>query len=253
MLLGDDDALHPDHLRLTVEAIEHRPAVGVVHTGYAIVDELDNDLPSQPRPSIERNAVVLESGAEFLERTMGAGTQVCFSSALFRRQALVSGGGLRPEDGVVDDFPLLMRMATSWDFAYVNAPLAVLRAHDEASSSTLGSFTPRGYRTTRAVPEILYQHRMRFLAEADLPRADGERLTRLAGRGHRRDVLSHLSMRARTGDGSGAVFGALRQEIRRDQRLLIDPRTWRFIVGQLGGRRIRDNVQRASSAARPQR
>ena len=45
---------------------------------------------------------------------------VCFSSATFRRAALVSGGGLRPEDGAVDDFPLLMRIATEWDFAYLN-------------------------------------------------------------------------------------------------------------------------------------
>jgi glycosyltransferase involved in cell wall biosynthesis len=252
MVLGDDDELHPDHLQLTVEAIRDRPKVGVVHTGYSIVDGQDNELPSQTRRSTAPNAVVMESGGEFLERTMSAGTQVCFSSALFRRSAFLSGGGLRAEDGVVDDFPLFMRMATNWDFAYVNAPLAVLRAHDEASSSTLGSFTPRGYRTTRAVPEILHEHRVRFLGESGLPDVEVRRLARLAERGYRRDILAHLSMRATTGDSSRAVFAALRTEIRRDQRLLTDPRTWRFVAGQLGGRRIRDTVVRMSTAAQPQ-
>ena len=57
---------------------------------------------------------------------MRSGWTVCFPSATFRRQALIGAGGLRPEDGVIDDIPLLMRVATAWDFAYLDRPLAVV-------------------------------------------------------------------------------------------------------------------------------
>ena len=69
---------------------------------------------------------------------------VCFPGAAFRRAALIGGGGLRPEDGVNDDIPLLMRIATEWDFAYIDRPLTTVTSHAGASSSPNGSFTPRG-------------------------------------------------------------------------------------------------------------
>jgi glycosyltransferase involved in cell wall biosynthesis len=253
VLLGDDDQLHPDHLLLTVDALRRRPAVGVIHTGYSIVDELDNTLSLHALPKVRKNSVAIESGAEFLERSMKAGTDTCFSSAVFRKAALVGAGGLHKEDGVIDDFPLFMRIATRWDFAYLNTPLAVMRAHVGASSSSLGSFTPRGFRTTRAVPDSLYERRLRFLAQADLPETEGRRLARMAKRTYRRDVLSHLSMRATTGDGWVVTFGALHSEIQRDRRLALDPMTWRFVVGQLGGRRIRDELRRALKSAQRHR
>jgi glycosyltransferase involved in cell wall biosynthesis len=249
VLLGDDDQLHPDHLLLTVDALRCRPAVGVIHTGYSIVNEFDETLALHARPKVHKNSVAIESGAEFLERSMKAGTDTCFSSAVFRKAALVGAGGLRKEDGVIDDFPLFMRIATRWDFAYLNAPLAVMRAHADASSSSLGWFTPRGFRTMRAVPDSLYECRLRFIAQADLPGTEGRRLARMAKRTYRRDVLSHLSMRATTGDGSVVTFGSLQSEIRRDRRLALDPLTWRFIVGQLGGRRIRDALRGALKSA----
>jgi hypothetical protein len=39
------------------------------------------------------------------------------------------------------------------------------------------------------------------------------------------------------------MFRALKSEVESDRRLAIDPLTWRFIAGQLGGRRIRDNLR----------
>src|SRR4029453_15047217 len=100
---------------------------------------------------------------------------------------------------------LFMRIATRWDFAYLSAPLAVMRAHSGASSSALGWFTPRGFRATRALPDSLYERRLRFLAQADLPETEGRRLARMARRTYLRDVLSHLSMRPVKGDRSGKI------------------------------------------------
>jgi glycosyltransferase involved in cell wall biosynthesis len=157
VLLGDDDQLHPEHLSLTVDALRRRPAVGVIHTGYSITDEFDNILSLYIRPKVQKDSITIETGAQFLERSMKAGTDTCFSSAVFRKAALVGAGGLHTEDGAIDDFPLFMRIATRWDFAYRNTPLATMRAHNGASSSSLGWFTPRGFRTTRAVPDSLYE------------------------------------------------------------------------------------------------
>ena len=74
------------------------------------------------------------------------------------------------------------------------------------------------------------------------------RLARIAEKMYRRDVLACLSMRANTGDGQRAIFKALAREIRRDRGLWLDPRTGRFVMGQLGGRRVRDGVRRLRSA-----
>jgi len=247
VLLGDDDELHVDHLSLTVDALKRRPTVGVAHTGYVIVDMSGKTLASYSTSKRHRrmkNPIQFETGAQFIERSMKSGPSVCFSSANFRRAALVGGGGLREEDGAIDDLPLLLRIATSWDYAYLDRPLAIMRAHAEASSSSLGSFRPGGFRSSRALPDVLYEKRRRFLAEADLPEAEAKRLARIAEKRHRHDVLAHLSMRATTGHGQKELFGALASEIRCDRRLVLDPLTWRFVLGQVGGRRIRDGVRR---------
>jgi glycosyltransferase involved in cell wall biosynthesis len=243
VLLADDDELCPNHLSLTVDTLKRSPTLGVAQTGCAIVDVLGNTLVPHARLLKTRRPIVLESGAEFLERCMTSEWTVCFSSATFRRTALVGAGGLWSEDGVVDDLPLLMRMATEWDFAYVNRPLAVKRAHSEAASSSIGSFTRDGWRPSRSLPDILYEYRRTFLTEAGLPQVETRRLGRKAR-------AKHLSMRAGIGERARVLFPELGQEIRRDPRLLLEPLTWRFIVGQLGGRRVRDGVRAALESAR---
>lgn len=247
--LGDDDELHPEHLSLTVEVLRRRPTVGIVHTGYEIVDLHDHPLESAVRLPGAWSSPVIEPGKKFIERSMREGPTVCLSSAVFRRAALLGAGGWRSEDGVIDDLPLLMRVANDWDFAYIDRPLAVMRAHSEADSSALGSFTPDGFRSSRSLPDVVHEHRRNFVAQADLPEREARRLVRIAERTHRRDVVGHLSTRANTGDGSLVMFRALGRELRREPRLWLDPVTWRFIAGQLGGRWLRERLRRARSAA----
>lgn len=253
VLLGDDDQLHPEHLSHTVQVLKRWPTVGVAHTGCVIVDIHANTLVSHHRLVDTQRPIAIESGVQFLERSMKSGWTVCFASATFRREALLGGAGLRPEDGTIDDFPLLMRIATEWDFAYLNLPLAIITAHVDASSASLGSFTANGFRGSRSVPDMLYERRRRFLAEADVTEVEARRLTRIAEKAYRRDVLACLSMRANTGDGQRAIFKALGREIRRDRGLGLDPWTGRFVMGQLAGRRVRDGVRRLQSATAQRR
>jgi glycosyltransferase involved in cell wall biosynthesis len=248
LLLGDDDELHPDHLSLTAEALQRWPTAGLAHAGCLVVDSGGATL-DRHRFIKSKRPIVFESGSKLLERSMKSGWTACFSSALFRRAALIEGGGLRLEDGEIDDLPLLMRIATAWDSIYVNRPLATMRSHAEASSSSLGSFTPGGFRSSSALADMLYERRRRFLDDAHLPGAEIERLTRIAKRTRRSDRILHLSTRASTGDGPVTLLMALGAEVRRDHRLALDPITWRFVVGQLGGRRIRDAIQSAPGAS----
>jgi hypothetical protein len=137
-----------------------------------------------------------------------------------------------------------MRIAIEWDFAYLNRALTLSRGHAAAASSVIGSFTPDGFRWPRSLPDMLHERRLRFLAEADLPEVETRRLARIAEKTYRRDRVRYLSMRANTGDHSPVVFRALGKEMRRDPHLGLDPITWRFIIGQLGARRLRDAVRR---------
>ena len=246
VLVADDDELLPDHLALSVEALERWPSAGVAHTGYLMIDGDGNTLAQHVSPFRTAELLVFESGRDFLERSMRkSGPTMAFSSAVFRKAAFLDGDRLRLRDGVSDDFPLFLRIATRWDFAYVNRALALVRAHEETSSSELGSFTEGGFRSSRSAADVLYENRSTFLAEADLSEIEARRLAHIAERTHRRDRVRHLSMRATTGDKSVAVFRALGRVVRRDRRLALDPITWRFVVGQLGGRRLRDGVRRA--------
>ena len=94
---------------------------------------------------------------------------MAYSSAIFRKAAFLASDGLREEDGVTDDFAQLMRVAKQWDFAYVNRPLAKVRAHTEASSSELGWFMPGGFRSQRSMADIFYANRRKAIAEVGGP------------------------------------------------------------------------------------
>ena len=251
VLVADDDELLPDHLALSVEALERWPSAGVAHTGYLMIDGDGNTLAQHVSPFRTAELLVFESGRDFLERSMRkSGPTMAFSSAVFRKAAFLDGDRLRLRDGVSDDFPLFLRIATRWDFAYVNRALALVRAHEETSSSELGSFTEGGFRSSRSAADVLYENRSTFLAEAELPPDDARRFAGLARQRHRRDVLAHLSMRSDAGDRARTLFPALWGEVRRDRRLATEPLTWRFVAGQLGGRRLRDVVRRTSRSAR---
>jgi hypothetical protein len=244
LLLSDDDWLHSEHLASTVGAMKRWPSVGIAHSGYTIVDAQGHELvPHAGRRRVDQ-PTIFERGDQFIERTLKTGWTVCLASALFRKAALVRGGGMQVDDGDVDDLFLMMRIALDWDVAYVDRPLAFLRAHDDASSSSYGWFTPNGLRTSRELPEILFDNRRRFLNCAGLPQPESRRLERIVERRHRLDVLSHLSMRSNTGDGRRAVLAALATEARRDYRLLVEPATGRFVVGQFLGRTLRREMRR---------
>jgi glycosyltransferase involved in cell wall biosynthesis len=249
VILCDDDALEPGHLAATSAGLKRWPAAGVAHTGCVSVDVNGAIRRPHVRFVETASAVVVESGEQFRKRSMREGWTVCFSSAMFRRPALLEADRLREEDGIVDDFPLMLRISTRWDFVYVNEPLVRFRVHGGAASSPMGQITTSGYRSAPTFPELMYEHRLRYLDEAGLSDGETRRLRGLAETTYRRERVRHLSMRANTGDGLLPPLRSLGLELRHDPRLALEPLTWRFVAGQLGGRSIRSAVRRRARAS----
>src|SRR4051812_39575667 len=106
----------------------------------------------------------VETGDEYLERSMRAPWTICWPSALFRRNALVRAGGHRSDDHPMADVPLLMRIALDWDIACLSETLAATRIHAESATLALGSYSQGAY-VLPDQPRILDAHRQRFLDE----------------------------------------------------------------------------------------
>ncbi len=72
VLLPDDDLLYPDHLRCTVEVLERYPGVGVAHTAFDVIDESSRVREHARTLVTVEGSVSVESGDEYLERSMRA-------------------------------------------------------------------------------------------------------------------------------------------------------------------------------------
>ena len=90
--------------------------------------------------------VTIETGAQYLERSMQSTWLVHWGSALFRTNAIVEAGGLRAEDYPLADFPLLIGgVPCKWNVACLSESLAAFRVHADVASARVGSFTGAGY------------------------------------------------------------------------------------------------------------
>jgi glycosyltransferase involved in cell wall biosynthesis len=253
VLLGDDDELRPSHLEETVSALRRWPSAGLAHTGCVVIDQSGHVLNPHVRFLKTKARVHFEPARIARERCMKTGWGACFCSIMFRTDAITQAGGLREADGVIDDLPLLLRIAEDWDFVYVNEPLANVRAHVGASSSVLGEFGPSGFRSAPDLAEMIHSRKLAFLAEAALPDSEQRRLHNLADTSRRRERLAHFSMEADAGATARQSLRSLVAAVRRDPRMALDPIAWRFVVGQLGARRVRAFLRSASRRSRDDR
>ena len=236
MILPDDDALYPDYLRSTVAVLDSYPSVGVVHTGFDVVDHRSAVLQSG---LVLAGSAGFESRERYLERSMSSPIgAVCWSSALFRTHAMVEAGGQRAIDEPYADFPLLMRIALGWDFFSLSAPLVRLRVHDESETAALGVFIGGDYYISEQ-PTILFDHRMRFLEAAHLEPERDRRYRALAKGAYLEGSVETIAARARLGARWTSTAVDLARVMRRHPRTLMVASTWRLIGAQLGGRRAR--------------
>jgi glycosyl transferase family 2 len=244
VLLPDDDILYPDHLRSTIDVLEQHPGVGVVHTGFDLIDESSRVLEHARVLVGADRLLAFETGDQFMARSMRSPWTVCWPTAIFRTRAVEIAGGLDPEEEPLADFPLLMRIACDWSLASISRPLAALRFHAAAATAALGTYTGAGYDLQEEQPRILHNHRLRFLERAPLPRDRAARYRALADETFRRETVAGLAARAGVNAPWRSVAKELVGLIVADRRILLLPPTWRLIAAQLGGRRLKRALAR---------
>src|ERR1044072_3039777 len=177
MLLPDDDRLYPDYLGAVVDVLERNPRVGLVHTAFDEID-IESRVHKHGASYVKTSQpVMVEPGDAFLERSMTS-TAVLLSSTTYRTQAIRQAGGMTTREEPFADVPLFMRLAQSWDLAYVDRPPVGFRVHDQTETIRLA---PRGQSEVEernrelTYARIMLDRRMGFLDGAGLARGQTRR------------------------------------------------------------------------------
>jgi hypothetical protein len=242
MLLPDDDVLYPDYLARVVAALERYPSAGIAHTAYDEIDAESNIMRPDVRIVDTDQGVLLESGDQFIARTM-MGISMIFSSATYRTRAIVAAGGMRQQDEPFAEVPMQLRIALNWDVVFVAQPLVGFRIHDE--TITKGLVTVEGEQLNAekqlaTFTQIFYDRRTGFLADAGLPEARTRRYRSLA-------TLRHLANRGGLGAPWMETTRGLLRLVRERPRILLHPIAWRLIGAQLGGRQLQHATRKLAA------
>jgi hypothetical protein len=138
-VLLDDDTMSPTNLEVKLTLLEEHPTAGVAHSAFNYIDHAGRITAAHVDWTGQSNPATFETGREFIERTMALGTRICASSALLRRAAVAE---LRhhEEDGPATDLALSLRIASSWDYTFVDEPLTAVRFHNESASGASGLY-----------------------------------------------------------------------------------------------------------------
>ena len=234
VILPDDDLLRPDYLASVVPVLERYDRVGVIHTGFDLIDG-NGDVVERGKMLLEtREPLTIETGDQFLDRSMRQAWTLCWSSALFRRDAVVAAGGLPIEAEPLGDIPLYMKLALDWDFACIARSLVAFRIHAETASEVFASESP--------LSSSIFEIRMRFLETAALPASHVARYRAIAAASLRSDTIETMTRLAnRAGSGAGWWFTirTLAEIVRNYPRTLLLPVTWKLLAAHFGGRYAR--------------
>ena len=138
-LLPDDDILYPGYLEAVIGVLEKYPNVGVVHTAFDLIDEEPRVLIPNIAPLRHYQALKIESGDAYLRRSLTMLWPICFSSAIYRTVALREAGGMRDDEQPFADLPLWMRIARTWDYAFLKRSLVGFRDHPETATRQIRS------------------------------------------------------------------------------------------------------------------
>lgn len=135
-LFHDDDLYDPRILDEEAGFLDRNPSVGLVGTGYWIIDERREVLGASPEGLPE--GVI--RGRDFIRHVLErAGSFVTCSSVMYRREALGVAGfdaGLDPRGG---DYVTWLRIAERWDVGYIGRRLMYYRRHRDQGSGVQGA------------------------------------------------------------------------------------------------------------------
>ncbi len=170
VLLPDDDLMYPRYLESAVDFMERFGTAGLVHTAFDVLDA-QGKVVTRKRPLKPRSPEMLEARGHALERLMVSTWPLCFSSTMYRTEAITRAGGLEVGVGSFDDTLLWMRIARDWDFGYVDKPLIGFRVHEESLTTALAAdegVTRSGRDLQLLHARARFERRSGFLEESSL-------------------------------------------------------------------------------------
>lgn len=151
-LLDADDRWHPDKVRRQVAALASRPDCCLVYTARQLVDKTGASV--QEGTTWYRVPPEPVQGECLIELVRA--NRLMSSSVLFRRAAL---GTVWFDEGLAacEDWDLWLRLAESYQFAYIDEPLTDIRVHD----SNMQLDANQMYESSVQVRELVVRRRQR--------------------------------------------------------------------------------------------
>jgi glycosyltransferase involved in cell wall biosynthesis len=136
VILPDDDILYPGYLEAATELMESHPTVGLGHSAFDVIDA-QSRVVREIQPVRANGPVAVEKSYLALERLMLSTWPICFSSVIYRTEAILAAGAFHEGDEAFGDLRLWMRIAADWDFGYIATPLTGFRVHSESLTTSL--------------------------------------------------------------------------------------------------------------------
>jgi glycosyltransferase involved in cell wall biosynthesis len=243
--LGDDDVMHPDLLATTVEALDRHPSAGIAHTRFDLVGEGGALVRGDVDWTVDGGRPPLESGADFRRASMLYGCRVCSSTALLRRSA-VPPDAFRQQDFPPFDFACWLRMAEQWDVAFTPRALCRYRLHAESHSSGVADLREDAYVQRLETLQAVHAVKLRHIAAG----GGSPELTRLARRGHARDVLARVRHQTVPQRPFVRTARELARGIRIEPALARSAEAWLLLAGSVVGSRAVARIKGSPSAIR---
>jgi hypothetical protein len=226
--------MRPDLLERTVPVLEANPRAGLVHGRVDVIDAAGvviaagHDMTDLPGDAVE-------SGEEFIARSMDMSYRVHASTALMRTAAF-RDERLEQEDFPLTDLGLWMRVALRWDIAFVAHTLAAYTVHEASYSSGAADVTDGGY--IQNVDRIVKSRevKLRLLSEHGV--AGRARLQRRADRAQRAELLVQAAHATLPDRRIRPTLRALWRCAEIDRAIALEPAAWKLFVGSIIGRRV---------------
>ena len=242
LIVPDDDVVGSELLATTVAVLDEQPSAGMVHAGFDLIGPFGELREADVDWTYGLTTQTVETGPEFIRRSMRWSCRVCASTALMRTAALPAGF-FDPADFPAVDFGLWLRMALDWDMAFVPTTLGAYRVHGGSHSAAFGEPLEAGYVQDVQMVRRLREVKARF-CEAYADRLeDVDELRMIADAAMRHELVVMARNRTLPDRRFAQTAGALWRGLKVTPSLVRDADAWRLLAGSVAGPRMVDRLR----------
>jgi hypothetical protein len=241
-VLLDDDTMYPQNLERKIAILDEYPTAGVAHGAFDYIDRDGLVVAHAITWTGQAQPASLETGPEFIQRTMATGNRISTSAAVFRRPAAATLCHDR-RDGGFSDLGLWLRLALCHDIAFSGESLTTVRLHADSVSSELGlhesSESGVGLMTF-PMTSASRSAKLRFINEYRVPARERSRLKRLVRGRARGELIEMIALNTLDGRKPSVTVQQLRRAMQIEPSLLWSPWPYVLLASSVFGRRIFD-------------